>query len=850
VMHCDVVYLIAPSARPHQPTEADAPAEALNFKENAVLGMHVGYSSDGPTTYYLVYDPVRGKVVKTRDAEHHEGEFTVAHKLRKTMGSDAEKEFASVIMNGFEDISSDVSTPSVVGRPAVNVDVENEAPATAANVGRSAMNVVDDAAAAPSTVQNVEHDDANDAKERAEAAPLPAQRAPRQRRALPPPREQPHRAAKDHAMSKRDGTVNYERTDLFGVAAALEPTDADVNGKMGDDDDPDFALLAALADEADHIYLALPEHFRVRGRKHEELVLRMRKSAYKSGALGDRETGRADEERAQQAVTHEQSTAARLRAMRAAMDDETPMTYAQAMASSHAAEWHGSAVAELQSHKELGTFTLVPRERGMNVLPTRWVFKVKRDESGNVTKYKARITPKGFRQRHGVDYHETFAPVMRYASIRTLLAEAARTDLEVKQGDVGTAFLRASVAEDIFIAQPEGFVSFGANGEELVWKLEKAVYGIKQAPRVWFKLLNDVMVNELHMVPCKSEPSVYSRRTQSGGRIVLAVWVDDIWAFYAKRDEEDFRRMEKKLVDRFEMARFKDLHAVLGIRVRRDRANRTLTLDQEAFTEELLEKMGMQECAPMPTPTVNKDLSKRHSALPSEANSARVSAYREGVGGLMWLATQTRPDIAFPVGVLARFMQAPGDEHWRNLKRVLRYLRGTSTVKLQLGGRTGVDRKACTLEAFCDADWAADLDNRRSTTGFVLLFNGSIVCWASKKQNTVALSTVEAEYMGISAAAQEIRWLKQFASELGMTVEEPTVLHTDNQTARTLASGELSVGQRTKHIDIRYHFVREMVEAKDLDVKWIPGEGQLADLLTKCLPKARFVDLRERVVRV
>jgi hypothetical protein len=257
----------------------------------------------------------------------------------------------------------------------------------------------------------------------------------------------------------------------------------------------------------------------------------------------------------------------------------------------------------------------------------------------------------------------------------------------------------------------------------------------------------------------------------------------------------------------------------------------------------------MQECAPMPTPIVNKELSKRHCAPPSEADSARASAYREGVGGLMWLATQTRPDIAFPVGVLARFMQNPGDEHWRNLKRVLRYLRGTATVKLQLGGRTGADRNACSLEAFCDADWAADLDNRRSTTGFVLLFNGSIVCWASKKQNTVALSTVEAEYMGISAAAQEIRWLKQFAAELGMTVEEPTILHTDNQTARTLASGELSVGQRTKHIDIRYHFVREMVEAKNLDVKWIPGEGQLADLLTKCLPKARFMDLRKRIVQ-
>ena len=294
--------------------------------------------------------------------------------------------------------------------------------------------------------------------------------------------------------------------------------------------------------------------------------------------------------------------------------------------------------------------------------------------------------------------------------------------------------------------------------------------------------------------------------------------------------------------------KFGEVRSVLGIRVRRDRVKKTLTLDQETYALDMLNKLEMLQCKAMPTPTVEKCLSKQHGPK-SESERREMTAvpYRDGVGSLMWLAGQTRPDLAFAVGVLARFMGDPGREHWENMKRVLRYVKGTADAKLVYTAKGDKGDGVCRVEAFCDADWASDVDGRRSTTGYVVLVNGNAVAWSSKKQPTVALSTAEAEYMAMSAVTEELCWLRQFLTELGLRVELPMLLQTDNQTAQKLSAGEAS-SQRTKHIDIRHHFIRDEVSKEVLEVKWIPTDEQLADMLTKSLGPARHKMLRRRAL--
>jgi hypothetical protein len=536
---------------------------------------------------------------------------------------------------------------------------------------------------------------------------------------------------------------------------------------------------------------------------------------------------------------------------RVMVETGTPQTFAEAISGPKGPAWWASMSKEYNSHKEKGTFILVIRQKHMNVMRHKWVYKIKRNEKGEVTELKSRITPKGFMQVYGIDYKETFAPVMRYPSMRILFAEAARRDWEIKQGDVSAAFLNADVEEELYMEQPAGFEQYGPNGEEMVWKLKKSVYGIKQAPRNWYKRLRRSM-EEKKLTPCKSEPSVYVHRTASGRMLYMAVWVDDIWAFYDKRDEAAFKTIEAGLLADFKMKAFDDVRSVLGIRVQRDRARRTLTLDQETHASDLLKKLGMEHCKPIKTPMVDKDISRRQApATEAERGAMSSVPYRDGVGSLMWLAGQTRPDIAFPVGVLARFMSDPGQAHWESMKRVLRYVRGTTDARLVYkahGGRQGEEQAAVSvLEAYSDADWASDVDGRRSTTGYMVMLNGNLVAWSSKKQPTVALSTAEAEYMGMSAATEELLWVRQFLGELGIPVGRPMVLRTDNQAAQTIANGEVST-QRTKHIDIRHHFVREQAAAKELEIKWVPTQEQLADLLTKSLGTTPFRELRRRVM--
>jgi hypothetical protein len=541
----------------------------------------------------------------------------------------------------------------------------------------------------------------------------------------------------------------------------------------------------------------------------------------------------------------------------AALQDGTPKTAAEAR---RYPEWVKAMDDDVAAHERHGTHEWVVYRPGMNVLPTKWVFKAKRDEHGALVRCKARLTPKGFRQKHGVDYWETFAPVPRYTAMRVLMAEAARQDLEVKQADVPVAFQHADVEPDLelYMDPPPGYERRDEQGRRLVWRVLKTINGIKQGPRRWHKHLA-ALLRELGFKPCLSDAGVYVKRGKRTGRMmVIATWVDDLWYFYHKGDAAEYAATEARVRAMFDgMAEAVELRSFLGLRVQRDRASRSLTIDQQVYTEALLEKFDMSTAAPVPTPAVDKSLSRAHSpTTPDEEAAMRDVPYRDVVGSLLWLAGQTRPDIQFPVSVLTRFMQKPGLEHWKAAKRVLRYLRGTAAGRLRYTATaaeagSGNHGKAatglCVLSVYSDADWAADVDTRKSTTGFLILLNGNAVAWGSRKQQTVALSTAEAEYMGMGSAVEELRWIRQFIQEIGLEYSKPTVLHTDNQAARIIANGDVS-SARTKHIDIRHHAIREQIVMGELQVQWVPTERQLADIFTKCLAPPRFHELRRQML--
>ena len=294
-----------------------------------------------------------------------------------------------------------------------------------------------------------------------------------------------------------------------------------------------------------------------------------------------------------------------------------------------------------------------------------------------------------------------------------------------------------------------------------------------------------------------------------------------------------------------------DAKLVLGMRITRDRSKRTLVLDQQVYIQNILKRTGMEQCGSVDTPVeLGKKLCDTGycGGKPSDDGSRDfdTETYGSVVGSLQYAATSTRPDIAYAVNCVARYVQKPKVAHWNACKRVLRYLRGTSNLGLRFTGTTGNANFTCE-SVFSDADWGSDPTDRRSVTGYAVKMSHCAVSWVSKKQTTVALSSAEAEYMAISAATQEAKWIRQVLAELHHGMSSGIKLFSDNQSAIDIAKNDTQ-HSRTKHIDIRHHFIRDSVQAGEIDISWIPSEEQQADIFTKALPAVSYIRLRDQLM--
>ena len=534
-----------------------------------------------------------------------------------------------------------------------------------------------------------------------------------------------------------------------------------------------------------------------------------------------------------------------------ALEEQTPQTYRQAMASPDAAKWRAALEKEMQSCVEQKVWTLMPRSSlpdGANVLPCKEVFKIKVDEQGRVIQHKARFTPKGFRQKQGVDFFETYARTGQYKTLRVFLSLMAKWDHELAQFDVPTAFLNAPVEEDIYMELPEGFEQPG-----MVCKLLKSLYGLRQAPRNWDRLIHAFIMGELGFKATVSDPSLYFKRSRSGRLMMVYRFVDDLLGGRHAHDAAEFQENVVLLQKRFGIKMLANASWMLGMRITRDRKARTITLDQELYTTKALERYGLQQCRTVSTPEA---VGAAHDTSPELDKPADRQRYMEITGTLMYAAISTRPDIAHAVHYLASNMQAPTQRHMQAAERVLRYLAGTKDVGLVFGSHNGDavgdsrGRKArvqVDVCAFADADWANDKGDRRSISGWVAKINGDAVSWSSKKQRVVALSTCEAELYAESAAIQEVLWLRGLMEELGLYVQTGSIVYGDNQS--TIAVSENGVkGERTKHVDVKYHFVTETVERGVIKLRWVPTTQQQADIFTKALAAPVFEFLRKNIM--
>jgi transposase InsO family protein len=523
--------------------------------------------------------------------------------------------------------------------------------------------------------------------------------------------------------------------------------------------------------------------------------------------------------------------------------EQEPQSYKEAMLSPNRDKWSKAIDDEMASQRSNKSWVLVPRTPDMHVIKNRWVFKLKRDHTGRVVRFKARLVVLGFAQAFGIDYFETFAPVAKFGSIRLLLALAAILNLELHQLDVDTAFLQAPVNETIYMFQPEGSEVRGPNGEEMVCLLKKSVYGLKQAPRNWNKDI-DQYLRSLGFKPSAVDACIYIKWVNSKDCIILGLYVDDL--VVAASNMKLVNEFKRAISGHYKMKDLGELRFVLGVEVIRDRPNRMLRLCQSAYVDQVLERFGASGCYHGHIPAAGY--------LPKLEGGKPDGRFMSLVGALMYLSLMTRPDITYAVQALARHLQASGPEHWEAVMRVLRYLQKTKTLGItyrgdkesqvpKLYGMIGIP----SLKGYMDADWAADLNNRRSTTGYVFLMGGAAISWASKLQTTVSLSTAEAEYKAAAAATQEALYQRQLLADLGFKQEGPTVLYEDNTAAESLIKNPV-LHQRSKHIDIKYHFIRERYQSGEIDVQHVSSKDQLADVLTKPLMRQPFELLRPRVM--
>ncbi|CAI7806493.1 unnamed protein product [Closterium sp. NIES-53] len=505
-----------------------------------------------------------------------------------------------------------------------------------------------------------------------------------------------------------------------------------------------------------------------------------------------------------------------------APDIPTPRSYAEAIEGLYSSQWQAAMDAEMASWKSTGTYVDEVPPPGANIVSGMWIFRVKRPPDSPPV-FKARYVARGFSQRQGVDSFQTFSPTPKMTTLRVLLHVATQRDYELHLLDFSTPFLQGSLHEEIWLRRPPGFTGSFPAGTQ--WSLRRPVYGLRQAPREWHETLRTTLA-ALGFSPSTANPSLFLRTNTTLPPFYVLVYVDDL--VFATADTEALAHVKSELQKRHTCTDLGELTSYLGLRITRDRAQHTITLTQSHMVQQVLQRFGFTYSLPQSTP-----LPTGHSlsAPPSDESVEPSGPYPKLVGCLMYLMTCTRPDLAYPLSLLARYV-APGRHQkvrWDAAKRVLHYLCSTSGMGLVFGGRTRV-----VLTGHANASWVDDLAMQRSSQGYTFSLGFGSVSWRSTRSSSVLCSSCEAKIYAGAMAAQELRWLTYLLTDLGEAPRSPPVLYVVNKAMLALCQ-EHRLEHRTKHIALRYFLARELQQHGQLRLAYVVSQANTADVFTKAL---------------
>ena len=515
-----------------------------------------------------------------------------------------------------------------------------------------------------------------------------------------------------------------------------------------------------------------------------------------------------------------------------------PKSYKEAIESPYATQWRAAMDEEFNILITNKTWRLTTLPPGRKAIRCKWVYALKTKPDGSLDRFKARLVAKGCSQIPGVDFHETFSPTIKYDSLRIILALVASLNLHMQQFDIKTAFLYGSIQEELYMEQVEGYVD--QTWLEAVCLLLQALYALRQSSRAWSKKMEGFL-KAFGLIQAAVDHCVYYSH-QGGIITIVTIFVDD--GLICSNDSARITSILKYMSDVF-VTKISDPEVYVGLHLIRDRKNRTISLDQERYIQEkIVDQYGLHDAHPVATPA---DSSSRISAVMTSTVLQPLVEFPflNMIGSCQFAAITTRCDIAYATNAVATSKRQglPTTAQCNAIKRIGRYLKGTKHFKLVLGGLTGNG----ILTAYTDADYGADHTDRKSRTGYILFFNNDPVAWGSKKQTCVATSTTHAEYIALYTVAKEVIWCRRLLADLGFPQTSPMVIFTDSQSALRLAMNTEFHAQ-TKHIDIKYHYTREQILLRSIQLQYVNTHVQLVDILTKPLTPDQFRRLRDSLL--
>ncbi|KAJ9558897.1 hypothetical protein OSB04_013511 [Centaurea solstitialis] len=489
--------------------------------------------------------------------------------------------------------------------------------------------------------------------------------------------------------------------------------------------------------------------------------------------------------------------------------------------------WLAAMDDEITALRINNTWELVPRPKSTNVVGSKWVFRTKYLSDGSVDRLKARLVAQGFTQIPGFDYSHTFSPVVKASTVRIILALAVMNKWPLHQLDVKNAFLNGLLSETVYMEQPPGYVD--PEFPHHVCRLKRALYGLKQAPRAWFQRLSTFLC-KIGFTCSRADTSLFIF-TRGSAVLYLLVYVDDI--ILTGNQPSLIQQFISRLHQEFAIKDLGKLGYFLGLEVTYNESG--IFLSQNKYAHDILARANLLDAKPIATP-----LAPGHQFTSTGTPLSDVTLYRSLVGALQYL-TITRPDLSYVVNQVSQFVHTPTVDHFQAVKRILRYVKGTIAFGLKFSSLS-----TASLHGYSDADWARCIETRRSTYGYSIFLGDNLVSWSAKKQPTVSRSSCESEYRAMANAAAELVWVTHILRELRAPPSAIPILFCDNKSAIFLSQNPIA-HKRAKHIDIDYHFVRELVASGKLSTRFVPTNLQLADIFTKGLPRPLFEHFRSKL---